>query len=153
MRAPRRRALLEQKSAHLDGAAEAYAGVVALYADREPSLLDAIERERLQDAMTGQAESVFRLERYELAVPLYEAIERRYRKHAASLDALIRLVEIWDRLGEERMAAKVHRQAELRLIQLPESAFEFPESRFDREAWELWLKRRPLRGMQVGLGE
>lgn len=151
---PSRRGFVRNlRSEHLEGAATAYGRVVEVFGTREPDELGALERDQLRDAAIGQADSMFELGRFEEAVELYERIERRYRKEATSLGALIRLVQIWDELGDAQMAEKAHRQAELRLAQLPESAFDFPASRFDRESWRIWIERRPLRGLRVGVGE
>jgi tetratricopeptide (TPR) repeat protein len=149
----RRRHLNELNERHLEGASEACDLVVVAYDAMDPSELEPIERERLRDAAITRADCAFDLGDDERAVTLYEGVERRYRKETTSLGALIRLVETWDRLGNARMADKVHRQAELRLKQLPEEAFTFPESRFDRERWRIWIERRPLRGMRVEAGE
>ena len=149
----RRRHLDERRAAHLREAGAAYARVVDAYTGREAGSLEPVEFERLRDAAVARADCAFRLGLDEEAVVLYEALERRYRKEAISLGALIRLVEIWDRLGNAGMADKAHRQAELRLRQLPESAFAFPDSNFDRESWRVWIERRPLRGMRVEAGE
>ncbi|MDG2031666.1 MAG: tetratricopeptide repeat protein [Phycisphaerales bacterium] len=151
---PSRRSFIRTRHAeHLDGAVDAYGQVIAVYDAQEKGTLDPLEQDRLRDAAIGQADCAFDLGNHQEAIDLYEQIERRYRKEATSLGALVRLVQIWDQLGNSQMADKAHRQAELRLAQLPESAFTFPESSFDRESWRIWIERRPMRGMRVGVGE
>lgn len=149
----RRQFIRARHTEHLNGAVEAYGQVIATYDAREKDALNPLEQDRLRDASIGQADCAFELGHHQEAIELYEQIERRYRKQATSLGALVRLVQIWDHLGNAQMADKAHRQAELRLAQLPESAFRFPESSFDRDSWRIWIERRPLRGMRVGVVE
>ena len=123
------------------------------YQGRDPQALSELEIEMVRDSYVNRADAAFKLAQYEECVALLESIERRYRAESTSLDALIRLVEVWDALGNHEMANKAHRRAQLRLRQLPEQAFDFPASRFDREAWRTWLARRPMRGARVMVEE
>lgn len=138
-----------QYSEHLERASVAFDLVILAFVARDPTTLDQLQVEMLRDSSVARADAVFELGEYEECVSLLEDIERRYRNESTSLDALIRLVEVWDALGDRDMAEKTHRRAELRLRQLPEEAFDFPASRFDRDAWRIWIERRPLRGVQA----
>ena len=138
---------------HTESAAEAFGLVIQALADRPMETMDPLDSAMLRDAFVGRADAVFDLGRHELCIPMYEEIERRYRTEATSLDALVRLDECWSALGDPAKARKAHRRAELRLQQLPEEAFGFPASRFDRDSWQVWLERRPMRSTRAGVAE
>ena len=138
---------------HTESAAEAFGLVIQALAEQPSDVLSPLDSDMLRDAFVGRADAVFDLGRHELCIPMYEEIERRYRTEATSLDALVRLDECWSALGDSAKARKAHRRAELRLQQLPEEAFGFPASRFDRDSWQVWLERRPMRSTRAGVAE
>jgi tetratricopeptide (TPR) repeat protein len=140
-------------TAHTESAAESFGLVIQILSERPAPSMASIDADMFRDAFVGRADAVFDLGRHELCVPMYEEIERRYRSEATSLDALVRLDECWSALGEDAKAKKAHRRAELRLQQLPEEAFGFPASRFDRDSWQVWLERRPMRTIRAGVSE
>jgi tetratricopeptide (TPR) repeat protein len=140
-------------TAHAESAAESFGLVIQALGEQSPDSLVSLDADMLRDAFVGRADAVFDLGRHELCIPMYEEIERRYRSEATSLDALVRLDECWSALGDDAKARKAHRRAELRLQQLPEEAFGFPASRFDRDSWQVWLERRPMRSIRAGVTE
>lgn len=145
LRPSRRVALEAERNGHLNEASMAFSLVVDALVHRESTSLDSIEVTLLRSSFVGQADSVCRLGRDNEAVVLLEAIDRRYRDEATSLEALVKLVDVLDRQGETEAGEKAHKRAVLRLRQLPESAFTFPASLHDREAWRVWIDRRPMR--------
>ena len=144
---------LERFVSHTEAAAESFGLVIQILVEGASDSMTSLDSDMLRDAFVGRADAVFDLGRHELCVPMYEEIERRYRTEATSLDALVRLDECWSALGDAAKARKAHRRAELRLQQLPEEAFGFPASRFDRDSWQVWLERRPMRSTRAGVTE
>ena len=144
---------LDGFTSHTESAAESFGLVIQALGELPLDAIPSIDADMLRDAFVGRADAIFDLGRHELCVSMYEEIERRYRSEATSLDALVRLDECWSALGDDSKARKAHRRAELRLQQLPEEAFGFPASRFDRESWQVWLERRPMRTIRAGVTE
>lgn len=112
-------------------------------AGRDESKLDPLERDALRLAHLYRADCLFDLGRYQEAIDLYEIAERRYSDSAVSMVALIQIVNAWHELGDADRAATAHRRAEIRLTQLPDSAFLEQGSIFSRDAWERWLRNAP----------
>lgn len=112
-------------------------------AGRDEAKLNGLERDALRLAHLYRADCLFDLGRYQEAIDLYEVAERRYSDSAVSMVALIQIVNAWHELGDLDRAATAHRRAEIRLTQLPDSAFLESGSIFSREAWERWLRNAP----------
>ncbi len=112
-------------------------------ANRDESKLDPLERDALRLSHLYRADCLFDLGRYREAIDLYEIAERRYSDSAVSMIALIQILNAWHELGEADRAATAQRRAEIRLTQLPDTAFLDAGSIFSRDAWERWLKNAP----------
>lgn len=110
----------------------------------QPPPIDRVERQLLRHAYLYRADSAFELGLYDEAVDYYDEVAHRFPGDYASLTALVQIVNCYWALGDENRARAAHNRALVRLKQLPESAFETPDSLLDRSAWEQWLRNIPL---------
>jgi tetratricopeptide (TPR) repeat protein len=94
--------------------------------------------------MLYRADCAYELDRYEAAAALYDQAARRFGDHHSSMHALVQIINCYERLGDTRAADIAHRNALLRLQQLPDEAFSDPDVLMDRGAWEQWLRARPV---------
>ncbi|MHC4416024.1 MAG: tetratricopeptide repeat protein [Planctomycetota bacterium] len=101
-------------------------------------------RQNVRDACLYRADCAFELGMYVEAVELYDQIASRFPKHHSSMTALIQIVNCYHKLGDLDRARTAHRRALVRLKELPEEAFNAPDSLLDRDAWERWLESMPL---------
>jgi tetratricopeptide (TPR) repeat protein len=113
------------------------------YLRLDPRRLNRLQRDFERNAWMYRADAAFELGRYELAVDLYDKAARRYAEHAASMHALVQIINCYELTGDARRAEVAHRNAVKRLAQLPDDVLDDPENLMDREAWERWLRRRP----------
>jgi tetratricopeptide (TPR) repeat protein len=86
---------------------------------------------------------------FEDCIALYEAVERKFPDHPSTMVALIQIVNACDHLGDRQRAETAHRRAQLRLAQLPDSAFFGGAGILSRESWETWLRNHPPAGRPV----
>jgi tetratricopeptide (TPR) repeat protein len=133
----------ERRRADLDAARGEFDFVVSALETRREKDLDPLDRDVLRLAHLYRADCLFDLGRYQDAIDHYEVAERRYSDSAVSMIALIQIVNCWHELGDEERAATAQRRAEIRLGQLPDSAFMNADSIFQRGAWERWLRNAP----------
>jgi tetratricopeptide (TPR) repeat protein len=105
--------------------------------------LDGLARDMLREAHMRRADCAFDIGEFEDAIALYEAVDRKYPEHPASMVALIQIVNACDQLGERTRAETAHRRAQLRLAQLPDESFFGGSGILSRESWELWLRNHP----------
>jgi tetratricopeptide (TPR) repeat protein len=98
----------------------------------------------LRRAHLYRADCAFHLGFLEQAIELYDRAARLYSAHAASMYALVQIVNCYNQLNDEERAGAAHRRALVRLKQLPDSAFDSPESLMNRAAWERWLDNSPV---------
>ncbi len=138
-----RRTFELSRIAHLETALTGYVDVIDAWGDRDEKLLDRRRRAMLRNAMVNRARTTYDLGRWEAAARLYDIVARRYADEHVSMQALVQIVNCYDMLGETQKAAVAHRNALLRLEQLPESAFDAADALMDREAWSQWLRNRP----------
>jgi tetratricopeptide (TPR) repeat protein len=142
--APSQRAAIDtERRGHLEAARSEFEQVVAALDGRPAESLDPLERDALRLATLYRADCLFDLGRLREAIELYEIAERRYASEAVSMVALIQIVNAWHALGDAERAATSERRAEIRLTQLPDSAFLDSGSIFSRDAWERWLRSSP----------
>lgn len=143
--APAERADFEKRSReHLVTAQELFGRVCDGFGGIDQRRLDRIERSLQRGAWLTRARCAFELGDYAEAIGLYERTARKYSDDYAALEALVQIVNCHDRLGNEAEAEVAHRNAMLRLEQLPETAFDDPAALMDRAVWETWLESRPL---------
>jgi hypothetical protein len=75
---------------------------------------------------------------------MYDRAARRYSDHVCAVHALVQIINCYDALGDAERAQVAHRNALKRLAQLPEGAFDDPQALMTREAWDRWLRNRPV---------
>ncbi len=132
------------RAAHLETALGGYETVIEAWRDDDPRLMDRRRRTMLRNAYMSRARATYDLERWEQAARLYDVAARRYADDHVSMQALVQIVNCWERMGEAEKADVAHRNALLRLEQLPDAAFEGPGVLMDRDAWSEWLRNRPV---------
>lgn len=133
-----------RRAAHLESALDLHDQVVNAFGDDSLDRLDSGRRAMLRAGMFGRARAAYDLGRWEQAARLYDAAARRYADQYASLQALVQIVNAYERLGDQARADIAHRNALVRLAQLPDEAFASPEAVLDRTTWEQWLRDRPV---------
>ena len=138
-----RRSFELARIAHLETALSGYEEVIDAWGEREEKLLDRRRRAMLRNALVNRARTTYDLGRWEAAARLYDTVARRYADEHVSMQALVQIVNCYDMLGESQKATVAHRNALLRLEQLPDAAFDAADSLMDREAWSQWLRNRP----------
>jgi tetratricopeptide (TPR) repeat protein len=146
-----RRALEQRAEEHLRSALTLFGEVSRGYADRDESRLNRLQRDLARYAALSRGDCAFALGRYTEAAEYYDQAARNYSGHHSSMYALIQIVNCYDRLGERQRADVAHHRALEHLSRLPDEAFADPQSLLDREAWEQWLRHRPL-GLVRGSG-
>lgn len=110
----------------------------------QPVSATVMEREALRTASLGRADIAFALGRYDEAVRLYERVVRLFGDEPVALGAYVRIVTAYERLGDHARADAAHRHAMERLAAMPDHLFRDPAALMTREAWEEWLRRRPI---------
>jgi TolA-binding protein len=139
-----RRRREEQAQRELAVAMTLFAQVADEYAARDERRLNRVQIDWQRFAIFARADCAYELGRFEEAAQLYDLAARRYSDHHASMQALVKIINCYDQLGDARSADVAHRNALTRLRQLPDDAFDDPQALMDRAAWEQWLRSRPL---------
>jgi len=137
---------------HLERALDLFSMVTDGFSQQDPRRLNRFERDSLRNAMFYRADCAFRLGQLELAAQFYDQVARRYSDHHSSMHALVQIINAYEKLGRPKDAEIAHHNAKIRLRQLPDDAFDEPGALMDRDAWEQWLRNRPLGKIASGLG-
>jgi len=132
----------------LEEARRSFEAAIVALAAREDSL-DGLAADMLREAHLSRAHCAYDLGKYDDAISLYEAVDRKYPEHASSMIALIQIVNCCDALGDEVRSETAHRRAQLRLAQLPDEAFLAGGGILARESWERWLANHPPAGRRA----
>ena len=144
----RRDQLLREGSERMREARRAFEQTIAALEPRGEAL-DALARDMVREAHLSRAHCAYDLGQFEDAIPLYEAVDRKYPEHASSMVALIQIVNCCDALGDATRAETAHRRAQLRLARLPDDAFLAGGGILARESWEQWLRNHPPGGRRM----
>lgn len=132
----------------LEEARRAFESAIAAL-DARAGTLDGLAADMLRESHLSRAHCAFDLGKYDDAISLYEAVDRKYPEHAASMVALIQIVNCCDALGDAVRSETAHRRAQLRLAQLPDEAFLAGGGILARESWERWLASHPPAGRRA----
>lgn len=143
MRPSERRSRSAARDAHLETAILLFDDVVAAWDGRDDATLDDRERSMLRGAHVGRARAAYDLGRWDLAARLYDRVARRFASEHIAMQALVQVVNCYERLGDPERAEVAHRNALVRLARIPDAAFDDPGALMDRGAWEQWLRDRP----------
>ena len=103
-----------------------------------------MQRQFRRNAWLNRARATFELGEYREAATLYDRAAQQFGDHHEALEALVQIVNCYDRLGNQVEADVAHRKALARLRQLPDEAFDEPGAMMSRDVWEDWLRNRPL---------
>ena len=97
------------------------------------------ERLKLRNAHFYIADCAYDLGDYEAALKLYDRARQRYPRDAASLVAMVQIVNTHMAMGALRRARTANERARRFFASVPDSAWDDPTLPMDREAWERWL--------------
>jgi tetratricopeptide (TPR) repeat protein len=148
----RREQLVREADERMREARRAFEQTIAALEPRGDAL-DGLARDMVREAHLARAHCAYDLAQFEDAIPLYEAVDRKYPEHASSMVALIQIVNCCDALGDATRAETAHRRAQLRLARLPDDAFLAGGGILARESWEQWLRNHPPGGRRVAATE
>ncbi|MCP3903351.1 MAG: tetratricopeptide repeat protein [Planctomycetes bacterium] len=129
---------------HLETALDLFSMVCDGYGQQDEQRLNRTQRDALRHAMSYRADCAFTLGQTELAAQFFDQVARRYSDHHSSMHALVQIINAYMKLGRTKDAEIAHHNAMIRLRQLPDDAFDDPGALMDRDAWEQWLRNRPL---------
>lgn len=100
------------------------------------------DNDKLRNAYVQRAQCAFDRGQFKESIDLLETIDRKFPDHAASLLALVQIVNAADALGETKRAETAHLRALRRIESLPESVLA-EGSVFSRDEWKTWLRNHP----------
>lgn len=114
------------------------------FGQRSPATMDESDRTMERLAWLYGGDCSFELGEYAAAVQTYDQAARRFAEHHSSMHALVQIVNCYLRMGDSARAELAHEHAVYRLRELPDKVFSAPDAVMDRQAWERWLKQRPV---------
>jgi tetratricopeptide (TPR) repeat protein len=144
--------LMQRSTEHYDRALAMFSAVCDGFGAVEERLLDRLQRDMLRHAMLYRGDCAFNLARYADAARYYDRAARTYSDHHCSINALVQIINCFDMLNDSARADIAHHNAMIRLNQLPDEVFDDPEAIMDRQAWEQWLRNRPV-GLAQGASD
>ena len=135
-------ALAAEAESRLVKAQDLYTRTLAALETRPPATLTGIERLRLRNSYFYRADAAYERGEYREAIDLYSEAARRWSDEAASLAALVQIVNAHCALGEYAQARAANQRALAHLERTPDSAFDDPTLALpmDRKHWEDWLR-------------
>ncbi len=138
-----RRLQLERSS--IDRAVEAqraYQRAIESFETRGRAL-DGLGRDMLRNSYLQRAHCAFDRGQFKEAIDFYETVDRKYPEEAASVLALVQIVNAADSLGDAQRAEAAHTRALRRIESLPDDALLGDGGVFSRDDWRSWLKNHP----------
>lgn len=116
--------------------------------------LDGLGRDMLRNAYLQRAHCAFDRGQFKEAIDFYETVDRKYPEEAASVLALVQIVNAADSLGDAQRAEAAHTRALRRIESLPDDALLGDGGVFSRDDWRSWLKNHPPGSRRIaGTGE
>lgn len=115
---------------------------------RDERRLSRLERLQLRNSWFYVGDCAFDLGEFEESIRRYDAARERYPGEAASLVAMVQIVNAYVELGELERARTAQARAQRFYEGLPPTAWSDPDLPMDREDWQRWLdsmaRLRPL---------
>ena len=105
--------------------------------------LDGLGRDMLRNAYLQRAHCAFDRGQFKEAIDFYETVDRKYPEEAASVLALVQIVNAADALEDAQRAEAAHTRALRRIESLPDEALLGDGGVFSRDDWRNWLKNHP----------
>ena len=105
--------------------------------------LDGLGRDMLRNAYLQRAHCAFDRGELKEAIEYYETVDRKFPDEAASVLALVQIVNAADQLGDAPRAEAAHLRALRRIDSLPEEALLGDGGVLGREDWKNWLRNHP----------
>ena len=97
----------------------------------------------LRNSYLQRAHCAFDRGQFKEAIDFYETVDRKYPEEAASVLALVQIVNAADSLGDAQRAEAAHTRALRRIESLPDDALLGDGGVFSRDDWRSWLKNHP----------
>lgn len=123
-------------------AQRAYQRAIEAFESR-PRTLDGLGRDMLRNAYLQRAHCAFDRGQFKEAIDFYETVDRKYPEEAASVLALVQIVNAADATGDAQRAEAAHTRALRRIDSLPDDALLGDGGVFSRDDWRNWLKNHP----------
>lgn len=139
MSASDRAELTELRLSRLDEALARYDDVRVAINEKGEEAQATLYSVLLRNATFYRADIAYDLGRFDEAIRYYDAAAQRYADDAASLVAMVQIVNCYVALERWREAQTAHVRAQGRLRELPEEAWSKNEIPMDRRHWERWL--------------
>lgn len=130
----------QERRQRLEEAQKLYSQVITELEARPSLGLSELERLYYRNAYFYRADCAYDLGRYQQAIELYDVAARRWERDAASLVALVQIVNAYGELGMVQEAKAANRRAQDQQKRIPEEAFNDPNLPMSRRHWEEWLK-------------
>jgi len=105
--------------------------------------LDGLGRDMLRNAYLQRAHCAFDRGQFKEAIDFYETVDRKYPEEAASVLALVQIVNAADALEDPQRAEAAHTRALRRIESLPDDALLGDGGVFSRDDWRNWLRNHP----------
>lgn len=105
--------------------------------------LDGLGRDMLRNAYLQRGHCAFDRGDYKDAIDFYEAVDRKYADTAASVLALVQIVNAAEALGDRARAEAAHTRALRRIESLPDDALVGDGGVLGRDDWRKWLRSHP----------
>lgn len=138
-----RRAQLERSARERAvDAQRAYQRSIEVLESRTRSL-DGLGRDMLRNAYLQRAHCAFDRGQFKEAIDFYETVDRKFPDEAASVLALVQIVNAADALGDAPRAEAAHTRALRRIDSLPDDALLGDGGVLGRDDWRNWLRNHP----------
>ena len=115
--------------------------------------LDGLGRDMLRNAYLQRAHCAFDRGDHKEAIDFYEAVDRKYADAAASVLALVQIVNAAEALGDRARAEAAHTRALRRIESLPDDALVGDGGVLGRDDWRKWLRSHPPGARRVADAE
>jgi tetratricopeptide (TPR) repeat protein len=138
-----------ERNKRLQSAKQEYDRVVDMFHDTTPTA--ELDKLYLKLAYFYRADCAYDLHDYGKAIGLYDQALTHYQDQAASLSALVQIVNAHCELGNYEEAKRANQRAMTLLMKMPATAFADGAFPMPKEYWEQWLKWTNNAGIWTGL--
>lgn len=145
--------LVAERERRLHEAAARFREVIQRYEVRDSATLSPLDQVYFQDAVLGEAASLFDLGRYAEALSLYERAAWTYKDQPAALGAYVQIINCYVILGRDAEARTALRRAQYLTEAITEESFEPAgdlETRADWKRYFDWVADVLRAGVEPG---
>jgi TolA-binding protein len=131
--------LVAEREQRLNQAAARFRTVIERFEARDTATLSPLEQVYLQDAVFGEAASLFDLGRYKEALGLYERAAWSYKDQPAALGAYVQIINCHVILGREAEALAALRRAQYLTEAIADESFQPATDLETRADWKRYF--------------